>query len=161
MTVDPRAEWRQIFTDVWRIERDFFYDPNMHGVDWAAMRERYGRLLGDAVTRWDVNFVIGELISELSSSHTYRGGGDLEPAPERAVGLLGVDWGLENGAYRIAHIVDGGAWDSEARSPLARPGVSVQRGRLRAGGERRPVGRDEGPVGRVRGARRRDGGRSR
>ena len=128
MTVDPRAEWRQIFNDVWRVERDFFYDPNMHGVDWAAMRERYGRLIGDAVTRWDVNFVIGELISELSSSHTYRGGGDLEPAPERAVGLLGVDWGLENGAFRIAHIVDGGAWDSEARSPLARPGVNVHEG---------------------------------
>jgi tricorn protease len=128
MTVDPRAEWRQIFADVWRFDRDFFYDPNMHGVDWAAMRVRYGRLMDDAVTRWDVNFVIGELMSELSSSHTYRGGGDLEAPPERAVGLLGVDWRLENGAYRIARIVDGGAWDSEARSPLAAPGVGVHEG---------------------------------
>ena len=60
--IDPVAEWRQIFTDAWRLERDYFYDPGMHGVDWEAMRERYGKLLEDAVTRWDVNYVIGELI---------------------------------------------------------------------------------------------------
>ena len=86
MTVDPPAEWRQIFNDVWRFYRDYFYDPNMHGEDWNAMRVRYGKLLDDAVTRWDVNFVIGELIAELNSSHTYRGGGDLEKAAKRGVG---------------------------------------------------------------------------
>jgi tricorn protease len=123
--VDPRAEWRQIFTDVWRFQRDFFYDPNLHGVDWNAMRERYGRLLQDAVTRWDVNFVIGEFISELNASHTYRGGGDLEAPPSRPIGLLGVDWSLEGGAYRIARIVNGAPWDTEVRSPLSRPGVNV------------------------------------
>jgi tricorn protease len=128
MTVDPRAEWRQMFNDTWRIFRDYFYDSGMHGVDWAGARERYGRLLGDAVTRWDVQFVLGEMIAELNSSHTYRSGGDFEAAPERAVGLLGVDWRLENGAYRIAHIVDGAGWDSEARSPLAQPGVAVHEG---------------------------------
>jgi len=128
MTVDPRAEWRQIFNDVWRFDRDYFYDRNMHGVDWNAMRERYGRLMDDAVTRWDVNFVIGELISELNSSHTYRGGGDVQNPPQRSVGLLGVDWSLENGAYRIARIIDGAPWDNEVRSPLAMPGVNVKRG---------------------------------
>jgi len=128
MTVDPRAEWRQLFTDAWRLERDFFYDPNMHGVDWNAMREQYGRLIENAVTRWDVNYVLGELIAELSSSHTYRFGGDTESAQERRVGLLGVDWSLENGAYRIKKIIDGGPWDSEVRSPLARPGVDVSEG---------------------------------
>src|SRR5512146_2247002 len=87
MLVDPAAEWKQIFADVWRFERDYFYDPNMHGVDWNAMRTQYGHLLDGAVTRWDVNFVIGELISELNSSHTYRGGGDLEAEPRRGVGL--------------------------------------------------------------------------
>ena len=126
--VDPRAEWRQIFSDVWRFERDFFYDANMHGVDWTAMRERYGRLLDDCVTRWDVNFVIGELISELNASHTYRGGGDLEAEQQRSVGLLGVDWALENGAYRIAWIIDGAPWDAEVRSPLSQPGVNVHQG---------------------------------
>jgi tricorn protease len=128
MTVVPRDEWRQIFNDVWRLQRDYFYDANMHGVDWAAMRERYGRLLEDAVTRWDVNFVIGELISELNASHTYRGGGDEENPPARPVGLLGVDWEIANGAYRIARIVDGAPWDNEVRSPLAAPGVNVRVG---------------------------------
>jgi tricorn protease len=126
--VDPRAEWRQIFTDAWRLERDFFYDPNMHGVDWTAMREHYGRLLKDAVTRWDVNFVIGELIAELNASHTYRGGGDTESASQRRVGMLGVDWALEDGAYRIARILDGAPWDTEVRSPLNRPGIGVEEG---------------------------------
>jgi tricorn protease len=125
-TIDPVAEWRQLFSEAWRLERDYFYDPNMHGVDWPAMKERYGRLLDDAVTRWDVNFVIGELIGELNSSHTYRGGGDTEKPLERAVGLLGCDFALEQGAYRIAKIYRGAPWDSEARSPLDQPGVNVK-----------------------------------
>jgi tricorn protease len=128
VTVDPRAEWRQMFADVWRFERDFFYDEGMHGVDWDAMREQYGPLIADAVTRWDLNFVIGELIAELNASHAYRGGGDQESAPTRRVGMLGVDWSLENGAYRIAHIVDGAPWDAEVRSPLRQPGVDVNEG---------------------------------
>jgi tricorn protease len=128
MSVDPPAEWRQIFNDVWRFERDYFYDPNMHGVDWNGMRTRYGRLLDGAVTRWDVNFVIGDLISELNSSHTYRGGGDLETGPRRGVGLLGVDWSLENGAYRITRVIDGAPWDGEVRSPLGAAGVNVKAG---------------------------------
>jgi tricorn protease len=123
-TVDPVAEWKQIFTDAWRLERDFFYDPGMHGVDWKAMRERYGKLLDDAVTRVDVNYVIGELIGELNSSHTYRSGGDIERSTERAVGYLGCDFVLTNGAYRIAKIINGAPWDSEVRSPLLRPGVT-------------------------------------
>jgi tricorn protease len=128
MVVDPRAEWKQIFNDVWRFERDFFYDPGMHGVDWPAMKSRYGKLLEGAVTRWDVNFVIGEMIAELSSSHTYRGGGDTEEAKSIAVGYLGVDWALDKGAYRIKRIVRGAPWDSEACSPVAMPGVKVKEG---------------------------------
>ncbi|OFW09645.1 MAG: peptidase S41 [Acidobacteria bacterium RIFCSPLOWO2_02_FULL_67_36] len=126
--VDPRAEWRQIFTDVFRFERDFFYDPNMHGVDWPGLRARYGRLLEDAVTRWDVDVLIGEFIGELNASHTYHGGGDMESAPQRSVGLLGVDWELSNGAYRIKRIVHGGPWDVAVRSPLDEPGVNVTAG---------------------------------
>ena len=126
--IDPVAEWKQIFTEAWRLERDYFYDPNMHGVDWKAMRERYGDLLKDAVTRWDVNYVIGELIGELSSSHTYRSGGDVEREVERGVGYLGVDFSLENGAYRIKKIIDGAEWDAEERSPLKRAGIDVKEG---------------------------------
>jgi len=128
MTVDPRAEWKQIFSDVWRFERDFFYDPNMHGVDWSEMRSRYGKLLENAVTRWDVNYVIGELIAELNASHTYRGGGDEETAETRGFGYLGVDWELANGAYRIKKIINGAPWDTEVRSPLAQPGINMKEG---------------------------------
>jgi len=126
--VDPRAEWRQMFADVFRFERDFFYDPGMHGVDWPGLRQRYGKLLDDAVTRWDVDFVIGEFIGELNASHTYHGGGDMEHAPQRNVGLLGVDWELANGAYRVKRIIHGGAWDAAVRSPLEDPGVNVKEG---------------------------------
>jgi len=128
MRVDPRAEWHQLFTDAWRLERDLFYDPNMHGVDWDAMREQYGALIDDCFTRTDVNYVIGELIAELSSSHTYRGGGDLEEPEHRGVGYLGVDWEVNRGAYRIKKIIRGAPWDAEVRSPLDEPGVAVREG---------------------------------
>ncbi len=128
MTVDPRAEWRQIFADAWRLERDFFYDPNLHGLNWNAIRSQYEKLLEDAVTRWDVNFVLGEMIAELNASHAYRGGGDSETVESRGVGMLGVDWAFENGAYRIQKILRGAPWDEEARSPLAEPGVDVREG---------------------------------
>lgn len=127
-TVDPRSEWRQIFDDVWRTQRDFFYDPGMHGVDWPAMRERYGALIDDCVTRWDVNFVIGELIGELNVSHSYRGGGDLEQAAKGQVGLLGVDWERDAGQWRIARIVQVPEWEMKTRSPLDEPGIDVGTG---------------------------------
>jgi tricorn protease len=126
--VDPRAEWRQLFMDTFRFERDFFYDPGMHGVNWNAMKERYATLLDDAVTRWDVNWIIGEFLGELNASHTYHGGGDLEHGPDRSIGMLGVDWELANGAYRIRRIVRGGPWDTSVRSPLDDPAVNVKEG---------------------------------
>ncbi|HJW71550.1 MAG TPA: PDZ domain-containing protein [Geothrix sp.] len=128
MTVDPQAEWQQIFNDTWRLERDLFYDPGMHGVDWKAMRARYGKLLKDCVTREDVNFVIGELISELNASHAYRGGGDLEVPARLGTGLLGADFALENGAFRIKTILHGADWDAQSRAPLAQPGLKVKEG---------------------------------
>jgi tricorn protease len=126
--VDPRAEWRQMFLDAYRFERDYFYDPSMHGVDWAGLKDRYGRLLNDAVTRWDVNFVLGEFIAELNASHTYRGGGDEERPASRSVGMLGVDWEIANSAWRIKRIVRGGPWDAAVRSPFDEPGVNVKEG---------------------------------
>ncbi|HKJ42764.1 MAG TPA: PDZ domain-containing protein [Sunxiuqinia sp.] len=128
MMINPRKEWHQIFNDAWRFERDFFYDPNMHGVDWQAMRERYGKLIDDCITRWDVNYVIGELIAELNSSHTYKGGGDEQKALRIGVGYLGVNWALNNGAYQIKKIIQGAPWDDEVKSPLAEPGVKIKEG---------------------------------
>jgi tricorn protease len=127
--VDPRAEWRQLFADAYRFERDYFYDPGMHGVDWTGLRTRYGKLIDDAMTRWDVDFVLGEFIAELNASHTYNAPGDEEQAPTRTVGMLGVDWELASGAYRVKHIVRGGVWDEgSVRSPLDEPGVNVKEG---------------------------------
>ncbi len=128
MTVEPPEEWQQIFNDAWRLERDMFYDPGMHGVDWKAMKVRYAKLLKDCVTREDVNFVIGELISELNASHAYRAGGDLEVPARLGTGLLGVDFTLENGAFRIKTILRGSDWDAQVRGPLAQPGLKVKEG---------------------------------
>lgn len=128
MTIDPRAEWHQIFNDAWRMVRDYFYDPNLHGVDWKAEKAKYEKLLDYAVTRTDVNYVIGELIAELNSSHTYRFGGDMEHAEHRNVGLLGIDWELDHGYYRIQKIIHGAPWDNETKSPLDEPGIKAKDG---------------------------------
>jgi tricorn protease len=128
MTVDPKSEWKQIFRDAWRLERDFFYDEGMHGVDWDAMFSRYSALIDDAATRWDVNFIIGELIGELNASHTYRSGGDTENAADMNVGYLGVDYEVMEGRYRIKKILRGAPWDIEVKSPLDMPGVEAQEG---------------------------------
>jgi tricorn protease len=137
--VEPRAEWRQIFNDTFRFERDYFYDPNMHGVNWNAMKERYSTLLDDAVTRWDVDWIIGEFLGELNASHTYHGGGDLEKGLTKSIGMLGVDWELANGAYRIKRIVRGGPWDTGVRSPLDEPGVDVKEGEYILAVDGRPL----------------------
>jgi len=124
-TIKPRKEWRQLFVDAWRLYRDFFYVPNMHGVDWKAIRKQYEPMLKDCATREDVNFVIGEMIAELNVGHAYRFGGDTEGEPRRNVGMLGVDFELENGAYRIAKIYEGAPWDIDAQGPLSKPGVDI------------------------------------
>jgi tricorn protease len=128
MTVDPRAEWKQIFNDDWRFYRDYFYDPNMHGVNWEAIRKKYQPLVDDAVTRWDVNYVLGEINAELNSSHTYDFGGDQQQAKRLGVGVLGVDWKIDHNFYQIANIIKGAPWDAEVRSPLEQPGVNVKVG---------------------------------
>ena len=128
MTVIPRDEWRQIFNDVWRLERDFFYDKNMHGVDWKAMKKQYGALIDNAVTRGDVNYILGELIGELNSSHTYRGGGDDVVPLMRPVAYLGIDWELRNNRYSIKKIIKGAPWDTEVKSPLLESGLNIKEG---------------------------------
>jgi len=126
---DPRKEWAQMFYEAWRIQRDYFYDPGMHGLDWEAVRKKYEPMVEYCASREDLDFVIGELISELNVGHTYvRGGGDHEDQPRVSVGMLGADFALENGAYRITKIYEGGSWDYDARGPLSRPGMDVKVG---------------------------------
>jgi tricorn protease len=130
VTVDPRDEWRNVYADAWRRYREWFYDPQMHGVDWGAVRARYEPMLADCVSRRDLGYVIRELISELNVGHAYYRGADEEGElePTVPVGLLGCDFALEQGSYRITRILSGAPWDADARGPLGEPGVDVEEG---------------------------------
>ena len=128
MDLVPREEWNQLFNDSWRRYRDFFYDPNMHGLNWEEMRDRYGSLLKDARTRWDVSFIQSNLAAELSAGHTYTRGGDSESVRPQFSGFLGINWGMKDNKYFIKHIVKPAVWDAEARSPFDQSGVDVQEG---------------------------------
>ncbi|MGZ4018918.1 MAG: PDZ domain-containing protein, partial [Flavisolibacter sp.] len=128
MMVNPVEEWKQIFMDAWRFERDYFYDAKMHGVDWNATKERYLKMLDGALTREEADFVIGEMIGELNASHTYHGGGDIEVPKTQNVGYLGVDWQADGDHYKIKKILHGAAWDAEAHSPFDMSGVNVKEG---------------------------------
>jgi len=129
MMVDPVKEWKQIYMDAWRIERDYFYDANMHGLDWEKIKGRYAKMLDGAITRDELNFILGEMIGELNASHTYKGGGDEEDEKRgRSIGYLGVDWQADGDNYKIKKIIQGAPWDAEVRSPLAMPGVGIKEG---------------------------------
>jgi len=128
MDLVPKKEWRQIFMDTWRRHRDFFYDPNMHGVDWDELRKRYGALIDDARTRWDISNLQSNLAAELSAGHTYTFGGDTEEVDRVVTGFLGIDWEMSDGKYRIKRIVKPATWDTQVRSPFDRPGVEVEAG---------------------------------
>lgn len=126
--IDPRQEWRQVFHEAWRIERDFYWDPNMTGHDWKKLGDRYEALLPWVVDRSDLNYLIGEMISELSTSHTYVGGGDQPQWAHVSVGMLGADFAPDGGYYRITKIYPGENWNDATRSPLTEPGLKVKAG---------------------------------
>jgi tricorn protease len=145
--VNPKEEWEQIFNEAWRIERDFFYDAKMHGIDWDAIKKRYGALVPFVTTRSDLNYVLFEMISELNASHAYVGGGDTERSRRVSVGMLGCDFepDTKEQRYRISKIYEGGAWDAEVRSPLRRPGVSVTEGDYLLAVNGKPLDTSEDP----------------
>jgi tricorn protease len=127
--IDPRAEWNQIFDEAWRINRDFFYAPNMHGANWAAMKEKYAVFLPHLATRGDLNRVIQWMCSELAVGHHRGGGGDSLYQPRTVPGgLLGADYSVENGRYRFKKVYGGLNWNPDLRSPLTEPGVNVKAG---------------------------------
>ena len=128
MTLHPREEWREIFNDTWRRYRDFFYDENMQQVDWDGLKIRYGALINEARTRWDVSNIQSNLLAELSAGHTYTYGGDVEQVKRVMTGYLGIDWELSNNQYRIKQIIQPAPWDTEVRSPFDLPGVGVNPG---------------------------------
>lgn len=127
--IDPRAEWTQEFNDAWRILRDFFYDPNMHGVDWAAIRTRYGQLVPYVSHRADLDYILGEVAGELNSGHVYVESSDDWQVKRVNNGLLGADIAADgSGYFRIQHIFPGENWHQSFRSPLTEPGVKVKEG---------------------------------
>lgn len=127
--VDKEMEWKQIFDEAWRQMRDFFYMPNMHGVDWPAMKVKYGQMVPYVNNRNDLNYLIGEMIGELSIGHAYVSGGD-KPAPERIMtGLLGAKMSKDaSGFFKVDMILKGENWNDALRSPLTEPGVNMKAG---------------------------------
>ena len=126
--VDPRAEWRQMYHETWRIERDFFYDPNHHGLDLQAAEKKYEPYLSALTHRSDLNYLFQEMLGELTVGHLYVQGGDVPDPKHVPGGLLGADYTIEQGRYRFAKIYDGENWNPQVRAPLTQPGVNVQQG---------------------------------
>lgn len=126
--VDPSAEWRQMYREVWRVQRDFLYDPHFHGLELAAAEKAYAPYLAGVGSRDDLNYLFREMTGQLSLGHTFIRGGARPPVEPVKVGLLGADYAIENGRYRIAHIFNGENWNPDLRAPLTEPGVEVHEG---------------------------------
>jgi len=126
--VDPRAEWKQMYSEAWRVQRDFFYDPNFHGLNLKAAEAKYRPFLDGLASRADLNYLFQEMLGNMTVGHHNSGGGD-SPQPTRYTGgLLGADYTIENGRYRFARIYDGENWNPGLVAPLTQPGVNVKIG---------------------------------
>jgi tricorn protease len=130
MTIDCQKEWRQIFQESWRIQRDFFFDEKLHGVDWQAMKRKYEVLLPYVASRRDLNYLLEDLFAELGQSHMEISGGDLPEIPQVKNGILGIDLDMDDNTrlYRITKIYRGQNWDPERSSPLTLPGMNIKAG---------------------------------
>ncbi len=126
--VDPTAEWRHMFYQVWRNERDFFYDPGLHGVDLEAIKKTYEPYLDNLASRDDLNYLFDEMLGEMTVGHMFVGGGDRPRVTKVKGGLLGADYKVENGRYRFARVYNGENWNPQLRAPLTQPGVNVMAG---------------------------------
>jgi tricorn protease len=130
MQLDRHAEWNQIYFECWRQMRDFFYAPNMNGIDWKAMRDKYAALVPFVNHRNDLTYLLGELIAELNNGHAYVAGGERPDTPRIKLGLLGAELSRDQAtkAYKIDKILPGENWDKHTRSPLTAVGVNVKPG---------------------------------
>jgi tricorn protease len=128
--IDPIPEWKNIFEEAWRINRDYFYDPGMHGADWAAMKKKYEPFLAHLACRNDLNRLIQWMCSELAvGHHRLSGRGEILDEPKRIPGgLLGVDFQLSNGRYQFSKIYGGLNWNPDLRSPMTEPGINAKAG---------------------------------
>ena len=128
VNVDPPSEWKQMFHEVWRIERDFFYDPHYHGLDLQATEERYSTYLSGLASRDDLNYLFTEMLGNFTVGHMFLGGGDRPEVKKVRTGLLGADYKIENGRYRFARVYDGENWNPDLKAPLTQPGINVVAG---------------------------------
>jgi len=128
MYLEPKEEFKQIFYEGWRNQRDYLYVPNMHGADWPKMKEMYGQLLPYVNHRADLNYLLDEMGAEIAIGHSFVRGGDMPSLPASPGGLLGADFEIDGGRYRITRIYDNESWNPELRAPLAGPGVTVSTG---------------------------------
>jgi tricorn protease len=127
--VEPRAEWTEILDEAWRMNRDYFYDPNMHGADWKVVKKKYEAFLAHLATRGDLDRVIRMMLSELAVGHSGTGPGErLHERKTVPGGLLGADYEIANGRYRFKKVYGGLNWTPELRAPLTAPGVDVKAG---------------------------------
>lgn len=126
--VQPKEEWAQMYHEVWRIVRDFFYDPGYHGLDLNAAENFYASFLPNLSSRADLNYLFEEMLGELTAGHVFVGGGETPEIKKVKVGLLGADYKIENGKYRFARIYNGENWNPQLRAPLTQPGVNVSVG---------------------------------
>jgi tricorn protease len=126
--VDPRAEWKHMYYQVWRDERDFLYDPGLHGLNLEAAKKKYEPYLDNISSRDDLNYLFEEMLGDITIGHMFVGGGDI-PEPKRVkTGLLGADYQIENGRYRFTRVYNGENWNPRLRAPLTQPGVNVKAG---------------------------------
>lgn len=126
--VDPRAEWKQMYHEVWRIQRDFFYDPNLHGLDLQAAIKKYEPFLERLSHRADLNYLFQEMLGNITVGHHTSVGGQFPTVNQLTVGLLGCDYKIENGRYQFARVYSGENWTPGLRAPLTQPGVNVKAG---------------------------------
>jgi tricorn protease len=126
--IDPRAEWKQMYHEVWRIERDFFYDPSLHGLDWRTADQKYEPYLETVSSRGDLNYLFEEMLGELTVGHLFVRGGAFPEVKSVKGGLLGADYKIENGRYRFAKVYSGENWNPQMKAPLTQPGVNVTAG---------------------------------
>ncbi len=125
MYLEPKEEFKQIFNEGWRNQRDYLYVPNMHGADWPMMKEMYGQLLPFVNHRADLNYLLDNMGAEIAVGHSYVRGGDMPDVPQSPGGLLGADFTIESGRYKITRIYDNESWNPDLRAPLSAPGVDV------------------------------------
>ncbi len=151
VSIQPAAEWKQMFQEAWRLQRENFWTEDLSGIDWDAVHRLYQPLVDRITTRSEFSDLLWELQGELGTSHAYEMGGEYRSGPNYRQGFLGVDWDFDRdaNAYRIAHIVRGDPWDAETTSPLMAPGVNVKVGDYVLAINGQPLGSDVSPAQRL------------